>query len=76
MQENCQTIRHSGVGGHHHNGAAENGIKNVVMKARTMMFNSALRWPESIDLSLWPLALQHAAHLYNEIPKPCQNPVI
>ena len=35
-------------------------LKNVVMKARTMMFNSALRWPESIDLSLWPLALQHA----------------
>ena len=70
LRENNQTIRHSGVGGHHHNGAAENGIKNVVMKARTMMFNSALRWPESIDLSLWPLALQHAAHLYNEIPKP------
>lgn len=69
-KENSQIIRYSGVGGHHYNGAAENGIKNGVMKVRTMMFNSALRWPESIDLSLWPLALEHAAHLYIEIPKP------
>ena len=32
-----QMIQMSGVGGHHHNGAAENAIKNVVRTARTMM---------------------------------------
>ena len=35
-------IKHSGVGGHHHNGVAENGIKNVVRIARTLMIHAAL----------------------------------
>ena len=37
-----QGIKHSGVGGHHHNGVAENGIKNVVRIARTLMIHAAL----------------------------------
>ena len=38
-----QGIKCSGVGGHHHNGVAENAIKNVTKIARTMMINAALR---------------------------------
>ena len=49
---------------------AENAIKITVQKARKMMFHSALCWPESTDLKLWPLALKHAVALYNEIPNP------
>ncbi len=41
-----QTIKHSGVGGHHHNGLAENAIKNVTKRARIMIFHAAIRWPE------------------------------
>jgi hypothetical protein len=63
-----QGIKHSGVGGHHHNGVAENAIKNTVRTARTMMIHAALRWPEHNERDLWPLALSHAVHLHNEIP--------
>ena len=65
-----QTLRSSGVGAHHQNGLAENAIKIIVQKARTMMFHSALCWPESTDLKQWPLALNHAVALYNETPNP------
>ncbi len=63
-----QGIKHSGVGGHHQNGVAENSIKNTVRTARTMMIHSALRWPEHNERDLWPLALSHAVHLHNETP--------
>ena len=67
LEEMRQTIQHSGVGGHHHNAHAENAIKIVTQKGRTMMFHSALCWPEHTDLKLWPLALKHAEHLHNEM---------
>ena len=63
-----QGIKHSGVGGHHHNGVAENGIKNVVRIARTLMIHAALRWPSMSDCALWPLALAHAVYLHNHTP--------
>jgi hypothetical protein len=63
-----QGIKHSGVGGHHHNGVAENAIKHTVWTARTMMIYAALRWPKHNHQDLWPLALSHAVHLHNEIP--------
>ena len=64
-----QQIKHSGVGGHHHNGVAENAIKNVVRTARTLMIHAALRWPEMTAKELWPLALDHAIWLHNHTPR-------
>ena len=69
LQKENQTIRLSGVGGHHQNGVAENAIKNVVRTARTMMIHAALRWPEHFDKKLWPMALQHAVFLHNHVPR-------
>ena len=43
MYRKVQGIRHSVVEGYHHNGVAENVIKNVVIIARTMMIHDALR---------------------------------
>jgi hypothetical protein len=63
-----QGIKHSGVGGHHHNTVAENSIKTIVRTARTMMIHSALRWPEHNESELWPLALSHAVSLHNSTP--------
>lgn len=63
-----QKITHSGVGGHHHNALAENGIKIIVNKARTLMFHAALCWPSQVDMRLWPLAMQHSVHLHNHTP--------
>ena len=64
-----QGIKHSGVGGHHHNGAAENAIKNTTRKAATMMIHAALRWPDQAEKDLWPLALDHAVYLHNHTPQ-------
>jgi hypothetical protein len=63
-----QGIKHSGVGGHHHNGVAETAIKHTVRSARTVMIYAALRWPEHNERDLWPLALSHAVSLHNDIP--------
>jgi hypothetical protein len=47
------------------NGMAENAIKILVSKAQTMMIYTSLMWPEAKDEALWPMAISHAAYLYN-----------
>ena len=68
LADNDQHIRYSGVGAKWQAGAAEGAIRIVVTKARTLMIHAALHWPEEEDETLWPLALSHAAHLYNHTP--------
>jgi Reverse transcriptase (RNA-dependent DNA polymerase) len=70
LAEKGQGHRRSGVGGHHHNGVAENAIKNVIRSARTLMIHAALRWPTMTERELWPLAVDHAVWLHNNTPKP------
>ena len=64
-----QGIKFSGVSAQFQNGAAENGIKIVVRNARTMMIQTAFRWPGFAEKDLWPMALTHAVHLWNQTPK-------
>ena len=33
------------------------------------MLHAALRWPEAYDPCLWPMAMQYAADIYNELPR-------
>ena len=68
LVQNQQSIRHSGVGAKWQNGVTEGAIGMVVSKARTLMMHAALHWPEEEDETLWPLSLNHAAHLYNHTP--------
>ena len=68
LANNYQSIRFSGVGAHWQNGVAEGAIRIIVNRARTMMLHAELMWPEAKDPSLWPMALSHAAHLYNHTP--------
>jgi hypothetical protein len=70
LAEKGQGATMSGVSAHHQNGVAENAIKIVTQKARTMMLHVALRWPSMLDKNLWPMALTHATHLYNQTPHP------
>ena len=70
LRKQDQTIRYSGVGAKWQNGAAEGAIRIVVSKARTMMIHAALHWPDAEDPTLWPMALTHAAYLYNHTPNP------
>jgi hypothetical protein len=64
-----KSITSSGSGAQHQNGVAERAIKTVSESARTMMLHCALRWPDSCDPSLWPMAMQYAADIYNELPR-------
>jgi Reverse transcriptase (RNA-dependent DNA polymerase) len=65
---NSQKIRFTGVGAKWQGGVAEGAIRIIVSKARTMMIHAAVHWPEVEDESLWPLAVLHAAYLYNHTP--------
>ena len=64
-----QTITFSGVGAKHQNGVAERAIRTVTQWARAMLLNSILHWPDSVNLELWPFALEHAVFLWNHIPR-------
>jgi hypothetical protein len=64
-----QGLSFSGVGAHHQNGVAERTIRTVVTRARVMMLHAAMRWPEVVDASLWPMALSHATYLWNITPR-------
>jgi hypothetical protein len=34
-----------------------------------MLLHMSLHWPEQADLELWPFALEHAAYLWNHLPR-------
>ena len=63
-----QTITFGAVGAHHQNGAAERNIQTIVPWALSMMLHQLLHWPDAFDEALWPLALEHAVHLWNHLP--------
>ena len=63
-----QNHRFSGVGAHHHNGVAERSIPSILSVAWMMMLHTAMHWPEMADSSLWPMLVQHATYLNNNVP--------
>ena len=63
-----QNFRFSGVGAHHQNGAAERSIRTIVEMARSMLLHAALHWPEEYYKDLWPLAMDHATYVWNNVP--------
>ncbi|MCA1806890.1 MAG: GAG-pre-integrase domain-containing protein, partial [Actinobacteria bacterium] len=64
-----QTISYSGVGAHHQNGVSERGIQTVSKWALAMMMHQLIHWPAQFDPALWPFALEHAAYIWNNMPK-------
>ena len=73
IERRQQDIRFSGVGAHHQNALAERGIGTILTSARTMMLHAAIRWPEVINSSYWPMAVDYAVHLHNHVPKRGNN---
>ena len=65
-----QVMVRAAPGAHHHNAGGERAIRTITSIARTMMIHAAIHWPEMSDLTLWPMAVEHAAYLYNHIPNP------
>jgi hypothetical protein len=71
LREFAQIFTFAGVGAHHHNGKAERSIQTIMSMARTMMLHAAIHWPDMVDdVSMWPMAVQYAVHIYNHIPNP------
>jgi len=60
-----QTITFSGVGAHHQNGVAERRIRDLQDNARAMLIHAYRRWPDAINVHLWPYALRNAADIRN-----------
>ena len=60
----------AGVGAHHCNVVAERSIQSIMSIAHTMMLHTAIHWPEMADSSLWPMVVQHATYLHNNMPNP------
>ena len=69
LQQFHQHLRNAAAGAHHSNGIAERAISTVMSIARAMLHHSALHWPEVTHTSLWPLAVLHAAHIVNHVPR-------
>lgn len=69
LQQFHQVSRVAGTGGHHHNGMAEKAIQDVMAIARTLLIHAAIHWPDMCDPQLWPMALDHAAYIFNHVPK-------
>jgi hypothetical protein len=72
FRQNCikqqQRIQFCGVNAHHQNGIAEQHIRTVTERARTMLIHAMIRWPAIITKTLWPYALQLAIDLHNNTP--------
>jgi hypothetical protein len=60
-----QTISFSGVGAHHQNGVAERRIRDLQDSARAMLIHAYRRWPNAINVNLWPYALRNATDIRN-----------
>ena len=65
VEDNHQTLTFCGVGSHHQNGIAEKKIRDLSDAARSMLVFGRERWPEAVDLSLWPFALKAAERANN-----------
>jgi transposase InsO family protein len=69
LEQFHQTMKHAAVGAHHSNGIAERSIGHVLSISRAMLHHCALHWPDVSDVELWPLAVLHAVHVLNRLPR-------
>ena len=65
MHGKGQGTKNSGVLGRCHNRLADNEIKDVFRIPRTMIIHAALKWSDTSDNSLWPMAMDHAVNSNN-----------
>jgi hypothetical protein len=63
-----QQLTFSGAGAHHSNGMAERRIRELQDLARTTLIHANRRWPQAINVHLWPYALLYANECVNAAP--------
>ena len=73
FKESCitaqQTQSFCGISAYHQNSVAERKIKLVINLARAILFNTMIRWPDTVHLSFWPYAVHYATDILNNTPK-------
>ena len=68
LEKAGQTISYAGVGAHHQNGIAEKRIGDLQRRATTLLLHAQRRWPDAINVHLWPYALRCANETRNTTP--------
>ena len=66
--ESGQRLSFCSVNAHHQNGVCERAIRDLTDQARKMLLFAMSRWPQEVDVSLWPYAFRIAAFIHNHIP--------
>ena len=65
-----QQVTFSGVGAAHQNAVAKQAIQTITYMARTMLIHASMRSPsDTITVNHWPMAMDYAAWVYNNLPK-------
>jgi hypothetical protein len=62
-----QTISFCRVNAHFQNGIAKKGICNHSEQAHKQLLYAKARWPEAIEINLWPYAICNANDIHNTI---------
>ena len=68
VKDSGQTISYCGVDAHFQNGIAEKRIRDLQESTRKQLLHAKHRWPEAIELCLWPSSLSNANHLRITLP--------
>jgi hypothetical protein len=68
IHETQQLLRFSGMNAPHQNGVAERSIQTISNMARAMILHVSMHWKEVIDSSMWPMEVNDAVHIYNNMP--------
>ena len=63
-----QGCTYSGVNAHFQSGIAERRIRETQEMSRTNLIHGNSRWPEAVNVHLWPYALRASSDSYNEAP--------
>ena len=63
-----QRLTFSAANSHHQNGVAERYIGTISRMARAMLIHQALLWPRRHNLNLWPMAMDYAVWIWNNLP--------
>ncbi|GFH50753.1 hypothetical protein CTEN210_07229 [Chaetoceros tenuissimus] len=72
FMEDCinkdQKLQYSASNTHHQNGVVERYIGTITRMARAMLIHVALLWPKQNKLEHWPMAMDHAVWVWNNLP--------
>jgi hypothetical protein len=68
IRQHNQQLHFCGVNAHHKNAIAERAIRTVSELSRALLLHASSHWPDGMDGTLWPMAVDHAVYLYNTLP--------